>query len=156
MSRKNKMKNIIKISLIGIIFCTITSVSTLKVKADSIKDIQEQVHSKDDNLDCLTIQYLRKEGRPDFNSDFYKKSNVYYALDKYSGDIYRVQFIPTEDKIEKAEPVKNKEGKTIKYKYFEEYKAQKVKSTELWELLKLGIVFMVLLFFGMLLAIVWF
>ena len=139
--------------MIGIVFCAITSESVSKVKADSIKDIQEQVHSKDDNLDCLTLQDLRKDGRPDFNSDFYKNGNVYYALDKYSGDLYRVQFIPTENKIEKVEPVKNKEGKTIKYKYFKEYKEQKAKSTEL---LKLGIIFMVLLSFGMLLAIVWF
>lgn len=153
MSGKNKIKNIIKISLIGIVFCAITSESVSKVKADSIKDIQEQVHSKDDNLDCLTLQDLRKDGRPDFNSDFYKNGNVYYALDKYSGDLYRVQFIPTENKIEKVEPIKNKEGKTIKYKYFKEYKEQKAKSTEL---LKLGIIFMVLLSFGILLAIVWF
>lgn len=95
-------KNIIKIGLIGILFCIIAGATTSKVKAESIRDIQQQVHSKYDISDCLTLQDLRKDGRPDFNSDFYKNGDVYYSIDKYSGDLYKVQFVPTKNKIKKS------------------------------------------------------
>lgn len=143
-------KNIIKTGLIGILFCIMAGATTLKVKAKSMRDIQEQVHSKDDNSDCLTLQDLREDGRPDFNSDFYKNGDVYYSIDKYSGDLYKVQFVPTKNKIKKVESVKNKEGKTVKYKYFKEYKEKAAHSADsLKNMIEFGLWFMLFFSIGM-------
>lgn len=133
-------KNIIKIELIGILFCIMADATASKVKAESIRDIQEQVHSENDNSDCLTLQDLRKDGRPNFNSDFYKNGDVYYSVDKYSGDLYKVQFVPTKNKIKKVESVKNKEGKTVKYKYFKEYKEYQEQSRDSLKTMTFGII----------------
>lgn len=85
----------------------------------SAKEIQRRTEDKNNKSDYITVQDLRKYGRPDprnfilNNEDVWHKENTYYAVDDYTGYIYKVTFYPTSDKIKSLTPVK-KNNKRIK------------------------------------------
>lgn len=122
--KKNKLAWILSLISFAVLTNTFIKDSVI-VKAATVQDIQKRTEDRQSVAsNYITVQDLRKYGRPDPDNifvnkaDVWHKENTYYAVDDYTGYIYQVTFYPTSDKIKSLTPVK-KNNKRIKSEAWE-------------------------------------